>query len=163
MCQKMTPQTTKEECFGISDTLHDGPRCEDCDVPTNEHGVCPSCAALRRELEQDDVWPVWLASLKYGAADIDAFDDKLAGWKYVGAEIHHGRNHKGVFIDSANNLQFLAPGHRGHLVFRRTETGEPTITIIGGQDPNWPEWAATFSALTPHNILLAACNAVIHH
>lgn len=162
MCQKLNPQTAAQECFGISDALHNGPRCEDCDAPTSEHGVCPDCLALRRELEQDDVWPVFLASLKYGAADIDAFDDKLAGWKYVGADVQHERTSKGVAIASANNLLFLAPGHRGHLVFSRTEAGAPVITIHGGTDPNWPEWTASFSWLTPHHILLAACNAVIH-
>ncbi len=162
MCEQLIPRTANEETFGISKTLHDGATCEDCDTPTTEHGTCPDCLALRHELEQDDVWPVFLASLKYGAADIDAFSEKLAGWKYVGADIQLGQAGKLLSIASANNLRFLAPGHRGHLVFTRTEAGAPLITVHGGKDANWPEWTATYTTLTPHHIILSACNAVIH-
>lgn len=159
---RLTPQTYEQECFGISDALHKGARCDDCAAPTTEHGVCPDCLSLRRELEQDDVWPVFLASLKYGAAEIDAFDDKLAGWLYVGADIQHERTAKGVIIASANYLRFLSPSHRGHLVFSRTDAGAPQVTVISGKDPKYPDWTAAYTAHTPHDIILAACNAVIH-
>ena len=162
MCEQLTPRTKTEECFGISPMLYAGAVCEDCGSPTSEPCVCESCLELRRELEQDDVWPVFLASLKYGAAEVDAFSDKLAGWKYVGADVRRGRNAKGVYIDSANNLCFLAPGHRGHLAFTRNDDGAPAITVIAGKDLQFPDWLAVFTAHTPHAIILAACHAVIH-
>lgn len=160
MCDLLTPRNEQEETFGVSRALHDGPICDDCGEPTTEHGTCPDCTAVRRELEADDVWPVWLASLKYGADDMDALDDKLAGWKYVGAKVDHERTSKGVAIASANDLCFIAPGKRGHLVFSRHESGGPIVTIIGG-DIKYPDWSAIFTANTPHSIILATCT-VIH-
>jgi len=138
------------------------PMCEDCgEVPVDTRGdSCQGCIELHRELEADDVWPVYLASLKYGAKEIDAFDDKLAGWKYIGATIAHERTSKCVAIASANDLMFIAPGHRGHLVFSHNE-GVPSITILAGEK-QYPEWVACFTAHTPHEVILAACNAVIH-
>lgn len=138
------------------------PMCEDCgEVPVATRGdSCQGCLELRRELEADDVWPVYLASLKYGAKEIDDLDDKLAGWKYIGATIAHERTSKGVAIASANDLVFLAPGHRGHLVFSHNE-GVPLIKILAGEK-QYPEWVAFFTAFTPHEVILAACNAVIH-
>lgn len=142
---------------------HYGPTCEECGEVTSETGVCRECVALMRELEADDVWPVWLASLKGGAAEMDALDDKLAGWKYVRATIQYERTAKGKAIASANYVLFSAPGHRGHLIFSRdAETGWPLVTIHGGEDLKYPDWTATFTACTPHGIILAACNAVIH-
>jgi len=137
--------------------------CEGCgEVAVASRGdSCRGCWELRRELEADDVWPVYLASLKYGAEEIDALDDKLAGWKYIGATIAHERTSKGVSIASANDLVFLAPGHRGHLVFR-CQDGVPLITILAGPDKRYPDWSASFSSGTPHEVILAACNAVIH-
>lgn len=149
----------RHECFCVT---HDGPTCEQCGEPTTEHGTCPGCAELLRELEADDVWPVWLASLKGGAADMDALDDKLAGWKYVGADIQHDRTTKGIGIAKADNLHFIAPGHRGHLFFCRQPSGWPLVIVAAGQDANYPDWTASFTAYTPHEIILAACNAVIH-
>lgn len=162
MCEQLTLRTAAQECFGISDALHDGPRCEDCNIPTTEHGTCPDCLALRRELEQDDVWPVFLASLKHGVSEVDALSEKLTGWKYVGADVRRGRNTKGVYIDSANNLCFIAPGQRGFLAFTRNNEGAPTISVIAGKDIQFPDWLAVFTAHTPHDIILSACNAVIH-
>ena len=142
------------------------PMCEDCgEVPVDTRGdSCQGCIELHRELEADDVWPVWLASLKGGAADMDAFSERLAGWKYVGADVRRGRNDKGVYIDAANDLRFIAPGHLGHIMFcRHPETGWPVVAVIAGADPKYnPNWTATFSAYTPHEVILAACNAVIH-
>lgn len=137
--------------------------CEGCgEVAVATRGdSCQGCIELHRELEADDVWPVWLASLKGGAADMDAFSERLAGWKYVGADVRRGRNDKGVYIDAANDLVFLAPGHRGHLVFR-CQDGVPLITILAGPDKRYPDWSASFSSGTPHEVILAACNAVIH-
>jgi hypothetical protein len=161
MCLPITPRNEHEETFGVSKSLHEGPCCEDCGEPTTEHGVCPDCVELRRELEADDVWPVWLESLEGGAEDMDALDDKLAGWKYVGGDIRHGKSSKGVYIDSADKLHFMAPGHRGHVFFVRGDNGWPVVHVVFG-DPKCPDWAATFSACTPHEIILTACNAVIY-
>lgn len=162
MCEQLTPRTANQETFGVSDALHDGPRCEDCNIPTTEHGVCPDCIALRRELEQDDVWPVFLASLKHGASEVDALSEKLAGWKYVGADIQLDQAGKLLSIARANNLRFLAPGHRGFLAFTRNNEGAPAISVIAGKDIKFPDWLAVFTAHTPQEIILAACNAVIH-
>ena len=162
MCQPLTPRNEHEETFGISRALHDGTTCEECGVPTTEHGTCPGCVELLRELEADDVWPVWLASLKGGRDEMDAFDDKLAGWKYAGADIEHERTGKGVGIAKADNLHFIAPGHRGHVFFTRQPSGWPVVFVSAGQDANHPDWTASFTAHTPHEIILAACNAVIH-
>ena len=139
--------------------------CEDCgEVPVATRGdSCQGCLELRRELEADDVWPVYLASLVRGTvAYMDAFSEKLGGWKYVGADVRRGRNDKGgVYIDAANDLRFIAPGHLGHIVFSRQE-GWPLVTVSAGADTKYPNWTATFSAYTPHEVILAACNAVIH-
>ena len=147
------------ECFGIT---HDGPRCEECGEPTAEHGACPDCVEVMRELEADDVWPVWLASLKGGMAEMDALGVKLAGWKYVGADIQREGTSKGISIAKADHLHFIAPGHRGHLYFCRQPSGWPLVIVSAGQDADYPDWTATFTASTPHEIILAACNAVIH-
>lgn len=162
MCEILNPRNEHEETFGVSRALHDGPTCDDCGEPTTEHGTCPDCLEVRRELEADDVWPVWLASLKFGAADMDALDDKLSGWKYAGASIVHERTLKGVRIGSANNIQFIAPEGRGHMIFTRMDVGAPQVTLLGGTDLNYPDWTATFTAGTPHELILAASNAVIH-
>lgn len=163
MCEILNPRNEHEETFGVSRALHDGPTCDDCGEPTTEHGTCPDCLEVRRELEADDVWPVWLASLKFGAADMDALDDKLSGWKYVGAKIEYERTAKGVAIAKADQLRFIAPGHRGHLLFcRDEETGGPLVGVVSGSDFKFPDWTATFTAGTPHEILLVASNAVIH-
>lgn len=152
------------ECFGVSPMLYSGPRCDDCQEPMSEHGTCADCMELRRELEQDDVWPVWLASLKtaWSAGDMDALDDKLAGWKYDGADIRHEKTAKGVSIAEANNLRFIAPGHKGRIIFTRQDDGMPVVTVAAGADMKFPDWLAIFTTGTPHEIILAACNAVIH-
>jgi hypothetical protein len=162
MCQKLTPRNELEETFGVSDALHEGARCESCVEPTDKHGTCSECQFVIRELEQDDVWPVWLRSLKGGAAEMDAFSDSLGGWEYVRAEIQYGRNDKGVFIDSANNLLFRAPGHRGFVAFTRHETGWPVVTVTAGDNTLFPDWIANFTCGTPLELILAACHAVIH-
>lgn len=147
----------RHECFGVK---HTGLICEDCGEPVEEAGCCQSCFDLRRELEADDAWPVWLASLKGGAAEMDALDDKLAGWKYIGGDIQHERTSNGISIASANNLRFIAPGHRGHLIFI-DQNGLPVVVVCGGEFA-YPDWTASFTAHTPLEIILAACNAVIH-
>jgi len=148
------------ECFGVT---HDGPHCEECGEPTAEHGACLDCVEVRRELEADDAWCVWLAGLKHKAdqARMEAVSDLLAGWKYVGGDIQHERTSQGIALASANNLRFLAPGHRGHLVFT-DQHGLPVVTIHGGKDIKFPDWTATFTSCTPLETILAACHAVIH-
>lgn len=149
----------RHECFGVQ---HNGPTCDDCGEPTADHGTCPDCTELRRELEADDAWSVWLAGFKSKQDQdrMDAVSDSLSGWKYVGGDIRHERTSKGVSIASANNLRFLAPGHRGHLIFI-DQNGLPVVVVRGGEFAH-PDWTATFTAHTPHEIILAACNAVIH-
>ena len=91
---------------------------------------------------------------------MDAVSDSLSGWKYVGGDIRHERTSKGVCIASANNLRFLAPGHRGHLIFI-DQNGLPVVVVRGGEFAH-PDWTATFTSCTPLEIILAACNATIH-
>jgi len=163
MCQPLTPRNEHEETFGVSRILHDGPTCDNCGEPTTEHGTCPACVQLLRELEADDAWSVWLAGLKsrFDQDRMDAVSDSLGGWKYVGGDIMHERTRHGIGIASANNLRFLAPGHRGHLIFS-DQHGLPVVIVHGGTDYQHPDWTATFTSCTPHEIILAACNAVIH-
>lgn len=149
----------RHECFGVT---HDGPTCDNCGEPTTEHGTCPGCVELLRELEADDVWPVWLASLKFKQDQdrMEAVSNALTGWKYMGGDIQHERTTKGISIASANNLRFLALGHRGHLIFI-DQNGLPVVVVCGGEFA-YPDWTASFTAHTPLEIILAACNAVIH-
>lgn len=149
----------RHECFGVT---HDGLICEDCGEPVEEAGCCQSCFDLRRELESDDVWPVWLAGLKFKQDQdrMEAVSNSLSGWKYVGGDILHERTRHGIGIASANNLRFLAPGHRGHLIFI-DQNGLPVVVVRGGEFAH-PDWTATFTAHTPHEIILAATKAVIH-
>lgn len=92
---------------------------------------------------------------------MEAVSDSLSGWKYIGGDILHERTSKGVSIATANNLRFIAPGYRGHLIFS-DQNGLPVVIIYGGKDHKFPDWTATFTSWTPLEIILAACNAVIH-
>lgn len=150
----------RTETFGVPYT---GPKCEACDGPVTRHGdTCTVCRKLALELESDEAWTVWLASLKYGAKDMDAFNMKVGGWKYVGADIEREQHGKGISIAKANNIRFLAPGHQGFAIFTRDDSGMPSVSILCGKDHKWPDWSATFTSGTPHEIILSAANAVIH-
>jgi hypothetical protein len=136
----------------------------DDDDMERDDGLCLSCSELQKELDLEEAWSVWTCSLKHrtDADRMDALSDKLAGWRLIEAQIEHERTSKGVHVAKANNLRFVAPGHRGHLLFARYDDGIPHITLIRGTDPAWPEWFATFSATTPSEVILAASQAVIH-
>lgn len=129
-----------------------------------QDGICAECREMQRELDLESGWFVWQESLKHPADRIrmEAVSDSLAGWNCVDGDILHERTAKGVQVASANNLRFLAPGHKGHLIFSE-QNGLPVVIVLGGKDHKFPDWSATFTACTPHEIILAACNAVIHH
>ncbi len=152
----------RTEIFGVPYT---GPKCEACDGPVTRHGdTCTVCRKLALELEADVVWPFWLATLKtaWAAGDMDALDKKMGGWKYVGADVQRETHRGGISLGSANNLRFLAPGHKGFAIFTRQDDKMPTVTIQSGKDYGSPDWSATFTSGTPHEIILAAAHAVIH-
>jgi hypothetical protein len=159
MCELTQPRTLHEETFGISRALHDGATCEDCGEPTTEHGICPDCTELRRELEADDVWPVWLASLKtaWSAGQMDDLCNKLTGWRYVQATITHEKTSNGVQIASANDLVFASPDTRLFITFRRGDDRMPVVMLTPHSQQ--PDWCITFTAATPHAIILAAIAA----
>lgn len=79
---------------------------------------------------------------------MDAIYIKLAGWKYVDAK--------------PDRVRLLAPGHQGFAIFTRDDSGMPSVSILRGKDIKFPDWSATFTSGTPHEIILTACNAVIH-
>lgn len=128
-----------------------------------QDGMCAKCRQLRFEMDLEAAWFVWLDSLKFphDRARMEKVSDSLAGWKQVDGDIQHERTARGVQIASANNLRFLAPGHRWHLIFSE-QNGFPVVIVLGGKDHKFPDWSATFSACTPIEVILAATNAVIH-
>jgi hypothetical protein len=129
-----------------------------------QDGMCAKCRELHLEVDLEIAWFVWLDSLKnpHDRTRMEKVSDSLAGWKQVDGDIQHERTSKGVSIASANNLRFLAPGHKGHLIFSE-QNKLPVVIVLGGKDHKFPDWTATFTACTPIEIILAACNAVIHH
>lgn len=135
----------------------------DDDDMERDDGLCRECSAFQHELDLEEAWSVWTCSLKHrtDADRMDVISDKLAGWRLVEAQLEHERTSKGVQVAKANNLRFVASGHRGHLVFA-CDDGIPRITLMRGTDPAWPDWLATFSATTPPEVILAASQAVIH-
>jgi len=150
------------ETFGVP---YAGPRCEACEAPISVHGdLCKECKQLSLEIEADEVWTFWLSTLKtaWSAGDMDTFNMKIGGWKYVGADIEREQHSKGVSITKANNIRLLAPGHQGFAIFTRDDSGMPSVGIQSGKDYSFPDWSATFTSGTPHEIILAAAHAVIH-
>ena len=115
-------------------------------------------------MDLEAAWFVWLEGFKSkeDQARMEKVSDSLAGWKLIDGDITHERTSKGVSIATANNLRFLAPGHRGHLIFS-DQNGLPVVIIHAGKDIKYPDWTATFTSCTPLETILAACNAVIHH
>mgnify|MGYP003525467243 FL=1 len=129
-----------------------------------QDGKCAKCRALQLEMDLEAAWFVWLEGFKSkeDQARMEKVSDSLAGWKLIDGDITHERTSKGVSIATANNLRFLAPGHRGHLIFS-DQNGLPVVIIHAGKDIKYPDWTATFTSCTPLETILAACNAVIHH
>jgi hypothetical protein len=129
-----------------------------------QDGMCDKCRDAFREFELETAWFVWLESLKSNKDQVRMarVSDSIAGWKQVDGDIQHERTAKGVQIASANNLRFLTPGHKGHLIFSE-QNGLPVVIVHGGKDHKFPDWTATFTACTPIETILAATNAVIHH
>lgn len=147
----------KHECFGESPMLYNGPRCDDCGEPVPEYGdVCVTHAALRRELEADEVWLVFIASLKQGKQEAQNVRDGLAGWKYLTAVVQHERTSKGIAIAYANSLEFLAPGHKAKLIFANM-SGSLLVSLVCDYDG-----LVTFTHGVKPSTILATCNAVIH-
>ena len=129
-----------------------------------QDGKCAKCRALQLEMDLEAAWFVWLSAFTAQELNrMEAVSDALAGWKLIDGDITHCRDSKGIVsVDTSNNLRFLAPGHRGHLIFS-DQNGLPVVIIHGGKDHKFPDWTATFTSCTPLETILAACNAVIHH
>jgi len=128
-----------------------------------QDGKCAKCRALQLEMDLEAAWFVWLEGFKSkeDQSRMEKVSDSLAGWKLIDGDIRYERTSKGVGVAYAYNLRFLAPGHRGHLIFSE-QNGLPVVIVLGGKDHKFPDWTATFTACTPHETILAACNAVIH-
>jgi hypothetical protein len=129
-----------------------------------QDGMCAKCRQFRFKMDLEEAWFVWLDSLKnpFDRTRMEAVFDSLAGWVCVDGDIQHERTAKGVQIASANNLRFLAPSHRGYLIFSE-QNGLPVVIVLGGKNDKFPDWTATFTACTPIETILAATNAVIYH
>jgi len=129
-----------------------------------QDGMCAKCRQFRFEMDLEEAWFVWLDSLKnpFDRTRMEAVSDSLAGWMCVDADLMHERTAKGISIASANNLRFLAPGHKGHLIFSE-QNGLPVVIVHGGKDHKFPDWTATFTACAPIETILSATNAVIYH
>lgn len=129
-----------------------------------QDGLCAKCRENFLELELEMAWFIWLDLLKnpLDRERMAKVSESLAGCKQVDGDIQYERTAKGVQIASANNLRFLAPGHKGHLIFSE-QNGLPVVLVIYGKDHKFPDWTATFTACTPLETILAATNAVIYH
>ena len=139
-----------------------------CDLTNHdrdqEDGKCAECRQAKFEMDLEAAWFVWLEGFKSKEDQnrMEKVSDSLAGWTLIDGDITHCRDSKGgVSVDTANNLRFLAPGHRGHLIFS-DQNGLPVVIVHGGKDHKFPDWTATFTSCTPLPTILAACNAVIY-
>lgn len=146
----------KHECFGESPMLYNGPKCEDCGAHMNEHGKCKDCQQLALELEADEAWLVFIASLNQGAKDALEVREGLAGWKYLTAVVQHERTSNGIAIAYANSLEFLAPGHKAKLTFANMN-GPLLVSLACDYDG-----LITFTHGVKPATILATLNAVIH-
>lgn len=127
-----------------------------------EDCMCQSCRAVRAELDLDDGWSTYLASLKpHAVRVVEELDNRLAGWKCLGGSMTFGQDSKGRrYVDTAKDFRFVAPGHKVEAVF-----GLEGVTLrSASQHHALPEWSVSISFETPlpvNSWLLAACVAAV--
>lgn len=124
----------------------------------HEDCMCLDCRAVRAELDLDDGWSTYLASLKPHAVRTVEQLDVMAGWKCVGGSMTFEQDAKGRrSVATAKDFRFVAPGHKVEAVF-----GLEGVTLRNAsQHHTLPEWSVTFSFETPLPVILAACVAAV--
>ena len=142
-----------QECSDVLDglDLEAEQEREDC--------MCRSCRSVRDELDLDEGWSTYLASLKPPAVwQVVRLDNRLAGWKCMGGSMTFGQDSKGRrYVDTAKDFRFVAPGHKVEAVF-----GLEGVTLrSASQHHALPEWSVLFSFETPLPVILAACVAAV--
>lgn len=121
----------------------------------HEDCMCRDCRAVRAELDLDDGWSTYLASLKPHAVRTVEQLDVMAGWKCVGGSMTFEQDAKGRrSVATAKDFRFVAPGHKVEAVF-----GLEGVTLRNASQP--PEWSVSFSFETPLPVILAACVAAV--
>lgn len=140
--------------------IYTGPLCHECKGPMlyDDGAVCDDCRTRQLEYEQDEAWPVYIASLRYGQKQIEAVSSALdSGWQYVGGDVRREKHAKGSSVSFANHLQ-LTKG-KACIVFAQ-EHGAPFVTIYKG-NPAFHDWKMCSSCHFPLNIILTAANAAV--
>lgn len=140
--------------------IYTGPLCHECKGPMlyDDGAVCDDCRTRQVEFEQDEAWPVYIESLRYGQKQIEAVSAALdSGWQYVGGDVRREKHAKGSTVAFANHLQ-LTKGN-ACIVFAQ-EHGAPFVTIYKG-NPAFHDWQAMLTSLTPLNIIISAANAAV--
>lgn len=139
--------------------IYTGPLCDECKAPmAYDDGICDDCRTRQLEFEQDEAWPVYIASLRYGQKQIEVVSSALdSGWQYVGGDVRREKGAKGSTVAFANQLQ-LTKGN-ACIVFAQ-DHGAPFITIYKG-NPAFHDWQAMLTSMTPLNIILTAANAAV--
>lgn len=124
-----------------------------------EDCMCRSCRSVRDELDLDEGWSTYLASLKPHAVWlVEQLDNRLAGWKCMGGSMTFGQDSNGRrCVDTAKDFRFVAPGHKVEAVF-----GLEGVTLRN-TNPHQasPEWSVSFPFETPLPVILAACVAAV--
>jgi len=125
----------------------------------HEDCMCQSCRAVRAELDLDDGWSTYLASLKpHAVRVVEELDNRLAGWKCMGGSMTFEQDAKGKrSVATAKDFRFIAPGHKVEVVF-----GLEGVTLKNANAHHaLPEWSVTFPFETPLPVILAAAVASV--
>ena len=139
--------------------IYQGPVCEACNGPMlYDDGICDDCRTRQLEYEQDEAWPVYKASLRYGQDEIQAISDRLDGWQYIGGDVRYEKDGNKKSVAYANQLQ-LSNG-KCAVVFSFDTLGRPLITVFKG-NPAFHDWTASFSCHTPAEIIISAAQAAV--
>jgi hypothetical protein len=146
----------KHTTFG---EIYQGPTCEACNSPMlYDDGICDDCRTRQLECEQDEAWPVYKDSLRYGQDQIQAISDRLDGWQYIGGDVRYEKDGSKKRVAHANQLQFI--NGKCAVVFSFDTLGRPLITIYKG-NPAFHDWQASFSCHTPAEIIISAAQAAV--
>lgn len=143
----------------MNDPIYTGTLCDNCRAPmAYDDGVCDDCRMRQLEYEQDEAWPVYLASLRYGAAQIEKISNALDNlWQYIGGDVRREKHSKGVSVASANHLQLTKAG--ASIVFSH-QAGVPFVTVYKG-NAAYNYWSAMFTSEAPIPLILAAADAAV--
>lgn len=123
----------------------------------HEDCLCRDCRAVQAELDLDDGWGTYLASLKpHAVVAVVQIDKGLAGWKCMGGTMTFEQDTKGRrSVATAKDFRFLAPGHKVEAVF-----GVEGLTLRNHNE-SFADWSVTFPFETPIPVILAAAIAAV--